>query len=647
MAKHKLSRRSFVWALGGGLVIGGCQKKQKAMKKGKRVILLGMDGLDPVFLKKYMDEGLMPACRTLSQEGGFSALATTNPPQSPVAWTTIATGMNPGRHGIFDFLARDPETYSIALSITRPKGASWGVPQFAPPFQVKTFWERACEKGVESTVLRWPLAFPAKGPGFVLGGLGVPDIRGRLADYSLYTTAAIPESDDKNRYRVPLSGGDKNYQGELRGPAVSKNKFATVPFQVACGEKEAAITVAGESFVLKEHAWSDPLSLTFSPGLFRKVAGVGRFYLAKADDPLVLYFSPVAVDPEKPVFPIAAPEGFSKKLYEHAGRFNTLGMPEDVNAAKQGVLSPDALFESCKTVMGEQERMLDYALSRQKHGIVSCVFFTPDRVQHMFYAGAAPGHVFNTQEAKRNDLFSHVDSYHAFGEEPVRGIYKRVDSIVAEVRRSLSGDDHLVVLSDHGFTSLERFFHVNKFLSSEGYMSFAPGGGGGEIFPQVKWRGTRAYSMGFAGIYINLAGREREGVVRDDKAAELQDEIAAKLDGLRDPATGLKPVRRVWKRSELYTGPLAEKSPDLILGLEKGYRFSEETTCGRSAETLFSVNTLPWTGTHLVDPALVPGVLLSNRAIKSKQPKSIDIAASVLDSLDLPVPKELEGGTLF
>ena len=85
----------------------------------QRLIVLGIDGMDPELLQQFMDEGILPKLSRLAAQGSFIPLDTSIPPQSPVAWSNFVTGMNPGGHGIFDFMHRDPATYAPVSSATR------------------------------------------------------------------------------------------------------------------------------------------------------------------------------------------------------------------------------------------------------------------------------------------------------------------------------------------------------------------------------------------------------------------------------------------------------------------------------------------------------------------------------------------------
>ena len=117
-----------------------------------RMVILGVDGMDPKLLAQYMQEGVVPNLSRLASTGGFMPLQTSMPPQSPVAWSTFITGMDPGSHGIFDFLHLDRDNLTPYMSTTRIQGTSltlpmgrWRIPLKSPRTELlrqgTAFWE--------------------------------------------------------------------------------------------------------------------------------------------------------------------------------------------------------------------------------------------------------------------------------------------------------------------------------------------------------------------------------------------------------------------------------------------------------------------------------------------------------------------------
>ncbi|NOY38667.1 MAG: hypothetical protein GXO95_00025 [Nitrospirae bacterium] len=114
-----------------------------------------------------------------------------------------------------------------------------------------------------------------------------------------------------------------------------------------------------------------------------------------------------------------------------------------------------------------------------------------------------------------------------------------------------------------------------------------------------------------------------------------------------DPSTGDRVINKVYKREELYSGKYVEDAPDLLIGYNRGYRASWETALGKVPEGLFGDNMKKWSGTHLWDYKLVPGVVLSNRKIKREHPALYDIAPTILKEFGIKKEKSMVGKPIF
>ena len=271
------------------------------MAKKKKILFLGIDGFDPNIMETMMEAGELPAFSKLAASGCFSRLRTINPPQSPVVWTSIATGVVPTEHGIFDFLHSDPKTYLPYLSILRREGS-----RFKPPYTTKTFWEKASDQGIPSNIIRWPVTFPPRQiKGKVLAGLGVPDIRGTLGTYSFYTTdTGITPPEKKGRF-VRVQRKNNRIITELAGPVAATakgHKDITVPLVMDLLPDGVTGSAGGVEFHLKERQWSDWIRIKFSLGLLTSVRGLCKLYLKSAAPEFALYVTPVHVDPESYTF---------------------------------------------------------------------------------------------------------------------------------------------------------------------------------------------------------------------------------------------------------------------------------------------------------------------------------------------------------
>jgi predicted AlkP superfamily phosphohydrolase/phosphomutase len=209
--------------------------------------------------------------------------------------------------------------------------------------------------------------------------------------------------------------------------------------------------------------------------------------------------------------------------------------------------------------------------------------------------------------------------------------------------------DLLMVLSDHGFTSFRRGVNLNAWLLANGYLKLKDGASGdAEWLRDVDWSATRAYALGLAGIFLNMKGREGEGIVDPgEEAQQLKKELLSRLGGLRDEEKDETGIREVFDTGQLYQGPYVREAPDLLVGYNHGYRASWDCATGVVSGPVFEDNTKAWSGDHTVDPRLVPGVLFCNHAIDGEDPGLIDMAPTVLRLFGHTPPPHMDGKPLF
>jgi len=606
-----------------------------------KVIVLGMDGLSPAILEGLMDAGEAPHFARLREEGAYRRLNTTNPSQSPVVWSTIAAGSNPGHHGIFDFLRRDPQRYMPELAILRVNPRNLlGRRQsmFLPVRKGTSFWQQTSKAGFPTSVIRWPLTLPPdEVNGHMLAGLGVPDLHANLGRYALYTTGEISSEEALKRKGdvVQVPRGRDVFDIEIIGP-----QRAHILAKVSIDRQNAAVTISidGKDYVIKEKQWSGWIPLTFTVRVFQSIHGLCRAFLVALEPEFELYLSPIQADPNEPAFIISHPDEYATRLAEEIGTYHTLGMPEDTNALQDGCLDADAFLNLCDDVMVEREKMLWLEMDRLKEGLLAFVFDTTDRVQHAFWA------------ARDKEHPAYDEAFAARYGRVIEGYYRRMDEIAGKVLGTIDDKTALIVLSDHGFTTFRRAVHLNSWLVENGFMALKSRGeeAGKPLFRDVDWGRTRAYALGFSSIYLNLRTREGNGIVRPGaEAAAVKGELAEKLLSLQDPITGGQVFKGVYDSAKLYDGPCAGEAPDLVVGFEPGYRTSWQTAIGGSPHALIEDNTESWSGDHLVDPAHVPGVLFVNQKVPTSSPHVMQIAPTVLELLGVPRPSEMEGSSLL
>ncbi|MCB9831722.1 MAG: alkaline phosphatase family protein [Planctomycetes bacterium] len=616
------------------------------MSRFKRVIVLGFDGLEPDIIERMVTRGELPAFARLAEQGVLGRVATTFPAQTPVAWSSFATGLNPGGHGIFDFIARDPKTYLPDLSFTRYEQKN----AFTPPRVVnrrqgRPFWETLSERGLHSAILRCPCSYPSERiSGHLLYGMGVPDLRGSLGTATFYSSAPETEATEgEHVVRLEIGPGEL-IRSHVIGPINAKKKEDfrfEFDLQLDRANDRALLRSAGapKELELKLGEWSDWLKLKFKLPMLQSVRGMTRFLLLRLDPVVELFASPVNFDPQAPPFPIGNPPEYPRELESRIGTYYTTGMVEENDGLNHGRLDEDEYLAQCELVWSEREAMLELELDRRDDGFVYCLFDTSDRVQHMFWRFTEPDHPAN---GAAEDLGRHAGV--------LEDVYRRCDAILGRVLARCSGPDELVItLSDHGFTTFRRSLNLNSFLRDAGLLVYRSedARNGADFFANVDWERTKAYAVGFGAIYLNRAGRESKGSVTGAEAEAVMARIEEGLLGLADPATGRSGVRRVVRTDAVYAGPCQAEGPDLLVCCEDGYRASSRTALGGAPAAVYEDNLEKWSGDHIVDPELVPGFLGCNRPLAIENARLIDLAPTILEAFGLEPGAKLEGRSLW
>ena len=601
-----------------------------------------MDGLDPRRVRRLVGEGKLPAFERLRQRGSLRSLATSNPAESPVAWSSLATGCNPGRHGIFDFIHRDPAGYVPFLSLNRTeKGPRGGRKRYVCPRQAPGFWRYTSDAGIPTSVIRWPVTFPAEAVnGRFLAGLGVPDVTGRLGKHTLYSTN---QDEFTLESAVPVSWRGERITTWVFGPTVggiagSKASRAKLTIERTAGG--VALTLQSQRHELRPGQWSPWFTVRFGWGPVRLCGGIVRFHLVALDPELRLYATPVQIDPRSQSEPLTEPAAFGAELAETLGPFHTLGLPEDTNAVTDGLYDLDAFLQQCSDVSRERRAMFEHQLNHFDDGLLAFVFDAGDRIQHMFWSVDDPASP--TFDRARGDKYGHV----------VDDLYREMDGILASSMEMAGDDTAVFVVSDHGFGPFHRAVHLNRWLIENGFMTLkgrvqgATTGvnEGRSLLSDVDWGRTQAYALGFASIYLNMSGRESCGIVSGgEEACDVGRRIK---DGLRravDPASGAPMIRQVYAGQDIYNGLSTSNGPDLVVGFEPGYRASWQTALGGAPTDVVVDNEKLWAADHLVDPSAVPGVLATNVSVETERPAGVDLAPTILQCLAIDIPSQIEG----
>jgi predicted AlkP superfamily phosphohydrolase/phosphomutase len=669
-----------------------CGSSRPPEKFKQKLVVLGFDGMDPRLVHKWMDEGKLPNMKKLAAAGsGVQSLGTTHSPESPTAWASFATGVNAGKHNIYDFLIRDTNNYLPDLGMVHfepPRFILNYIPVSKPVVESirggTSFWVTAGKAGVRSSMLTVPVTFPPEEVpnGELLSGLPLPDIRRTMGTFYYFGTDLSRYEEGNTEFGGILKrlvfDGDVA-QTELVGPPnpivkqqlrelrartpaakmseLDKMKIAELearedvrlPVTIHWNKagKSATVDVGDNSIHLAEHQWSKWINLDFTINMLVRVHGMAQIYLIGAGPELQLYISPVNWKPDQPPAPMSSPTSLSADLYERLGPYRTLGWAEATWPLNEDRIDEKVFMDDLYRAFDDRAQVILQRIDTKQWDLLVGVIESTDRVQHMMWRLIDPSHpMYDRALAAR------------FGDS-IERVYRKCDEFVGEVMSRIDAGTPIVIVSDHGFHSFRQSVNLNTWLVQEGFMAIQgqqPGektlqdlfGGSGTFWENVDWSRTKAYAMGLGQIYINLKGREGRGIVSPSESAAVQDALVGQLLTMQDPKSGARMVDAVYKRDDIYRGPFLKNASELQVGLADGYRVSWQSTLGGSPPGLVYPNMKKWSGDHgSYDYKQTSGVLISSRPLSGEAYDIMDIAPTVLKYFGVPIPPDIDGKPIF
>lgn len=342
----------------------------------------------------------------------------------------------------------------------------------------------------------------------------------------------------------------------------------------------------------------------------------------------------------------------------------------DVSWAEYDERHREAMVTALEDMMNQHAQVFLWALQRHPWDLAAVVMVTPDRIQHGLW------HLLGVDRP--------VPPAHRALHDRILRLYHRVDETVKALVEAAGPETNVLILSDHGFGPLTARVDLNNLLAQVGMLRYrarrhvvdtvgkwvhARGlrrahvasvlrvmGLRGGLVRQVAqgnrlqgpgsvtdWSRTKAFCLMTNGIFVNLRGREPQGIVSPGEYEAVRDELVAKLLEVRDPSSGERVIFRVDRREDIYQGPFVEYAPDLLItGFDERYHFHFFPT---SHYTKAFNRPGPASGNHTYQgvfmatgPDILPGQVSGARML--------DIMPTICALLRLPIPEEVDGQVL-
>ncbi len=485
----------------------------------RRAVVIGLDGVAWHLLDPMMEKGVMPRLAALRERSAHGTALSTVPTYTPPAWTSAATGVNPGRHGIYGFYGSNAQSDRQVL-------------MHSGKIKSSTIWEMANAQGARVGIYNLPLTYPPQ----------------------------------------PLDG------------------------------------------------WM--VSGMMTPGFGEKQRGISH------------------------------PQSLEPRILEWAPEYVV-----DVSANWETDWKDAQLCERVIDSLDQRYRVLSGLLRLDPVDIVFSVLEAPDRMQHVYYRYMDPADpMYDSAEGARL-------------RPAIEQCFAAMDRIVGLLEDYAGPDGGVIVCSDHGFTAWEVSVHTNALLAKWGYLKLKPAARAmqtkaarsliplarrilpadtarkakGKTFAAVDWGRTKAFASPIPqqGVFINVEGREKHGVVPESALQGLKNEIAQRFRDLKGP-DGDPVTDQVWLSEDVFSGDAREGAPD-VMPVLKDHRFELDDELFHT-DPFTDLRHLP-RGVHHPNGIVMvggPGVAAGRRLDASIK----DISPTLLYLAGLKVPNDLDGSVI-
>lgn len=634
---------------------------------GPKVLALMIPGLEPARVERGMLEGWLPNLKRLRTRGTLTRMNAPRPPSPTASATTLLTGVGWEQHAVVGDVRRvirdgRPVAVSSAYHVEMasrerlfPRGAPEGYPGNMPLVESvlgrSTLANHLDQAGKKALIVRAPIGFPGlAGPNIrVLGAGAFPDLSFGSGPYTFgVEDPSVPERRVTERGGIimrlepsTLGGTGDTFRVPVRGPPApgyldSVWITAQITLRVSKDRSRGTADSADHSVQLRAGQWSEPLVIRFewSPGI--DLFGRTRLYIRPTGTSrMELYIEPPDFVPGRtpPWLPLSYPASLAGELARSHGPLPRFATSFPGTALVDGVLDGRDAASAAESAFETEAKLFEALLVKGDFDLLLQSFSVVEDTARIG-PGANEQVQFFGQRVERLRLL----------DAAVAAVDRLLGKAMAVVDSGHLGPEVTVMLvSPYGAQPATRFFDLNRFLVDRGdlYLRGPPDAPLGE---RIDWSRTKAYSLGYGGIYLNLEGREPNGVLPSNEASTYLSRLSIELEALTDPVGGKQVVKATWA----YPEPLTHGesgSPDLLVGLAKGYSVDEGAAWFRRIGSLLgSTGNAVGGGFAANIPSAVPGMMGMTRvSIERINPSLQDLSATILALLDVPLPAGFEG----